>query len=365
MPATILALDQIRDSILREIRNGRSEAHVGPDSDYFVRASSVASAVEGLYAHQSWIARQIFPDTADEENLILHARLRGIERKPAVAASGTALATGKPGVQVASGLGATFRDGTAYVTTGGGVFDQHGQLVVDVLALEAGIGGNRQKDDVLSLTIAPLDVNPTLKIIDVRGGTLIESLDSLLTRLLHRIRRPPAGGTKHDYWQWAMDVPGVAAAYVYPLRRGLGTVDVVITTENGLPSDEVIIAAQAHIDDQRPVRAKDTRVIAPTIVPYDVVAKIRVQGSHTDSSETTQGRLQAARVAIEQSLKTFDAAIEPGATIYRNRIGGLINDTREVVDYVIERPNENVVPIVDKNTVQWCRLGEIKIELMI
>lgn len=365
MPVAILTLDQIRDNILREIRNQRPDAHVGRDSDYFVRASSVASAVEGLYAHQAWIARQIFPDTADEENLILHARLRGIERKPAVAASGTALATGKPGASAASGLSARFRDGTAYVTTSGGTFDQHGELVVNLLAIEAGVKGNRQKGERLSLTIAPLDVNPALTIIDVRGGTMIESLGSLLARLLHRIRRPPAGGNKYDYWQWAMEVPGVAAAYVYPLRRGLGTVDVVITTDNGLPSEAVIRATQMHIDDQRPVRAKDTRVIAPSIRPYDVMARIRVPGSHTDSSEMVQGRLQAARIAIGRSLKAFDATTEPGATVYRNRIGGLINDTPDVVDYVIERPSENIVPVVDKSTVQWCRLRDVAVELMV
>ena len=118
MPATVLTLDQVRSNILREIRNQRPDADVGDDSDYYVRASGTASAVEGLYARIAWTAKQIFPDTADEDNLILHARLRGIERKPPVVASGTARAKGKPGVQIASGLSAKYQDGTADLIVG-------------------------------------------------------------------------------------------------------------------------------------------------------------------------------------------------------------------------------------------------------
>lgn len=77
-----------------------------------------------------------------------------------------------------------------------------------------------------------------------------------MDRLLDIIRRAPAGGNKYDYRRWAMSVDGVTAAYVYPLRRGLGTVDVVITSADGLPSAEIIAATQAYIDDVRPVTAK-------------------------------------------------------------------------------------------------------------
>lgn len=77
-----------------------------------------------------------------------------------------------------------------------------------------------------------------------------------MARLLDLIRRPPAGGNKYDYRRWALEVDGVTAAYVYPLRRGLGMVDIVITSAAGLPSAEIIAATQAHIDDQRPVTAK-------------------------------------------------------------------------------------------------------------
>ena len=52
--------------------------------------------------------------------------------------------------------------------------------------------------------------------------------DALLTRILEYIQRPPAGGNKYDYVKWAMSIDNIAAAWCFPIARGLGTVDVVI-----------------------------------------------------------------------------------------------------------------------------------------
>ncbi|EJW8648360.1 phage tail protein, partial [Escherichia coli] len=82
MPFITKNAAQIRTDILRDIKNllQLSDDTLGPDSDWYIRASSVASVAEGLYQHQGWIVRQIFPDTADSEFLYLHARLRGLSK---------------------------------------------------------------------------------------------------------------------------------------------------------------------------------------------------------------------------------------------------------------------------------------------
>ena len=89
MPLPIKEYRQIRADILRDIANLQPAAYTGEDSDFAVRASAVASSIEGLYEHQQWIARQIFPDTADSDYLERHASLRNITRKPAAFATGT------------------------------------------------------------------------------------------------------------------------------------------------------------------------------------------------------------------------------------------------------------------------------------
>ena len=58
------------DRQLRDIQNALPDENVdtSSDSDYAVRANAV-SGVDGLYAYQGWIIRQIFPDTAEKEYL--------------------------------------------------------------------------------------------------------------------------------------------------------------------------------------------------------------------------------------------------------------------------------------------------------
>lgn len=59
MPMPVLTMAEIRAKILRDIQNADPERDIGPDSDAFIRATSVASAAEGLYQYQAWAARQI------------------------------------------------------------------------------------------------------------------------------------------------------------------------------------------------------------------------------------------------------------------------------------------------------------------
>jgi uncharacterized phage protein gp47/JayE len=126
MSFTIPTFEQIRAALLRDVKNLLPDAATTTDSDAYVRASSVASAVEGLYQHQAWMARQILPDTADTAYLELHASLRGITRKAATTATGTLTVIGTAGAEVpASTLvrhvatGATFST-TAAITVGEG-----------------------------------------------------------------------------------------------------------------------------------------------------------------------------------------------------------------------------------------------------
>ncbi len=62
-------LDEIRASILRDMQALDPQADVSVDSDNYARASSLAAVAEGIYAHQKWLIKQFFPDTADTEFL--------------------------------------------------------------------------------------------------------------------------------------------------------------------------------------------------------------------------------------------------------------------------------------------------------
>jgi uncharacterized phage protein gp47/JayE len=355
MARTVPALAGITQQQLRDIRNQLPDADVSGDSDYAIRANAVSGVAQGLYNDQTWIQRQIFPDTADHDWLVMHARTRGLSPKPASAASGQLVLTGSVGVTVASGL--QFRPrggGVLYQTTADTTLDDSGTATVSARATTTGTQGNLSDNTAATLLSAPQNVDSTATIQTMRGGTDAESDASLLARLLELMRRPPAGGNKYDYRRWAMEVSGVTEAYVYPLRRGYGTVDVVITANGDLPSEETLNAVQAHIDDLRPVTAKNTLVMAPEPVSVDVFVRVSLDGLSLDE----------ARSRITQVLTDYFNRLAPGEIAVRTQLGALISDITGVVDYDLTAPTANVVPEVSAKTVQWIRPGTITVEVL-
>lgn len=353
MPLSTPDFETIRGALLRDLQNLRADADVGPDSDFYVRASSVASAVEGLYQHQSWIARQIFPDSADRDYLEQHARVRGLGRKPPVAAKGLLQLGGNPGAGFAAGLKVRLGE-QLYTTQAGGQLDVDGQARVAVAADLPGLAGNVPAGTVAELMAAPSGLASRVSFASMDGGVDEEDDAALLARLLELIRRPPAGGNRHDYRRWALEVPGVSAAYVYPLRRGLGTVDVVITAQDSLPSADTLAAVQAHIEDLRPVTAKNCLVLAPTPRPVDIEVALTVDGT----------TVQAVTEPLRQVLAAHFSSLAPGSKLYKSRLEALISDLPGVVDRQLLSPADNIAPTVNEKTVEWLRLGKLTVRGM-
>lgn len=145
----------------------------------------------------------------------------------------------------------------------------------------------------------------------IRGVTrrVGETDSELLARLLDQIRRPPAGGNKYDYVKWALEVANVARAWCFPIPQGPGSVDVVITaaasTGSEIPTQELLDAVKAHIDELRPVGAQVMRILPPVIVEQDVT--ITVTGLVTPE-------------AVSAQVNALLADMEPGATLYRSQL---------------------------------------------
>lgn len=347
--------DAIRSAILRDIRSLLPDADIGPDSDHYVRAAGVGAAVEGIYQHQAWLYRQIWPDTSDSDALERHAAIRGLARKPAVAATGEIRVTGWTGTTVPAGTAVRHANGTLLSTTTDTPIGADGSATLRVAAAIAGAAANGL-DGAVTLTSPPLGVDAAATITTpLAGGADTESDADLLQRLLSLIRQPPAGGNKYDYQRWALDVPGVVAAYVYPLRRGLGTVDVAIVSADGLPTAELIATVQAHIDDLRPVTAWDSLVLAPTLVTVDVSAQVKLADGYT---------LADVQADAAAQLATAVNALAPGDIVYRSRLEAIISGLAGVVDRTLTAPAANVTPLVDATHIEWARIGTVTLEAM-
>lgn len=349
MPYLTPTVDQIRARILHDIQNRLHDADIKPDSDHYARASAFASAVEGLYQHQAWIVRQIFPDLSDSAEMRHHAALRGIIPRPARIATGTMTLTGTPGTVVDAGIAGVFDDDTAIVTTAGGTVAADGTLTVEASATVAGTAGNREGE--ITLTVPPVGIAGTAQG-GLINGTDAESDASLLARLLDKLRNPPAGGNDNDYRAWAKAVPGVAHAWVYPRLRGLGTVDVFITAPDGLPSTQLMIDVLAYIDERRPVGLKGVAVRAPTLVEVPMYLAIQPSGAPFD---TVAEQLRA-------QLLEWWALIEPGQTFVKSQVETLVSNHANVSDRKLINPPDNIEASISADGVDWFQPGLIEID---
>lgn len=347
-------LEEIRASILRDYQTYYPNADTSEDSDAYARASSLAACAEGIYAHQKWLIKQFFPDTADTEFLEKHAGLRGLRRRNATYAAGKgATISGNPDAVIAVGLQIKTEDGRFYETTESAVISASGSAVVAVRSLATGAVQNIKTATKGSFMAAPVGVSTDVVLNDVVGATNAESDSSLLERLLNKIRRPAAGGNKYDYKDWALEVDGVEQAYVYPLRRGLGTVDIAITADNGVPSDDTVRRAQEYIDQERPVTAKESKVVKPDVTKVHFNIQVKISGVALNDIKT----------AINNALRDYFNGLIPGDDLIVSQCEAVINNLIGVVDRRFIAPTANQkADIINK--IEWFRLGEITVTEM-
>jgi len=348
MPFTTPDYRQIRTAILRDIANQRPDAYVGDDSDFALRANATASAIEGLYQHQAWVARQIFPDTADSDYLERHASLYALSRKTAATATGSVRLSGVQGSVIALGTELKSTSGVAYLTTAAGTVGAAGTVDIAVQASLAGASGNQAVATALTLSAAPAGVQAASTVLMMTGGTDIESDAELLARLLYEMRLPPMGGAKHDYFAWAMTVPGVVDAYVFAQRRAINSVDVVIEASGGIPSAQLLADVTAYLNTQRPVCA-DVLVMSPTLVAVNIVASLTLSGI----------TLADATARIVALLPIYFATLHVGDAVPRARLISLVMGINGVLDVTLTSPAANVVVLADATHSELAILGTV------
>lgn len=342
---------QIRDDILRDIANQQPGEYLGVDSDPYVRANATGNAIEGLYEHQKWIVRQIFADTADVDILeSKHAKPRGITRKAASFASGTVRFTGVVGSIIDIGTEGKTTNGEVFVTTASGTVGVSGTVDVAARAVVAGIAGNQIAATVLTLTSPPSGVQSQVTILSMTGGTDIETPEALLARVLFDLRMPPSGGAEHDYFKWAMDVPGVTDVYVFTQRRVPNGVDVVIETAGGLASPELLAAVLTYIEARRPP-CVDLVTMAPTLVTVDVAGALALDGI----------TLADATALINSTLSAYFATLHVGETVRKVKIEALMTSIKGVVDVALSSPSANVQVIADATHSELGVLGAVNL----
>lgn len=349
MPFDRPSLAELAERAISDINTRLPGADAGlRRSNLNVLALVHAGAAHGLHGHLEWAVRQLIYDTAESEYLERWASIWGIYLLPAAYAAGSVTLSGISGSVVPAGTVLTRVDGAEFSTDAEVTF-AGATATASVTALEACQDGNTAAGAALTVTtpVAGVDAIATVAAGGLAQGADVEADASLLSRLLTRIRQPPHGGAEHDYLAWALEVPGVTRAWVYPQELGLGTVTVRFVRDNDaslIPDAGEVAALQAHIDERRPVTAAVT-VVAPIASPLDFTIAL--------TPNTT-----AVKAAVEAELAALiSREAAPGGTLLLSHIREAISIAAGETNYTMTIPSTDVAEaagsMTTMGTITW------------
>jgi uncharacterized phage protein gp47/JayE len=213
-----------------------------------------AGVAHELYGRLDWILKQVFPDTADGENLDRWSQIWGVLRKAAVPAQGYVTITGTPGTEFDAGLVWARSDTAEFKNDTGGTIGIDGTVIILFTADLAGTAGITEAGDTLTLTTPTpgIDSAATVGPLGLTGGADEETDADLLSRLLQRIQNPPHGGALSDYVGWLLELAGVTRAWGFSWAMGPGTVGLTFVKDNDpisiIPTVSDLSASATYLD---------------------------------------------------------------------------------------------------------------------
>lgn len=343
------------EEIYQELRDafGDRAGFVPEDScDLAVRLWAAAAQIQALGTQAEWVLEQSFPQTAQGIYLDRHAAMRGLARTPATKAAGVL----RFRVETAPVADLTIpadtvcmtADEVRFRTTEAAVLAA-GTLSADAAAeaLEGGSSGNAVPGAVSILTACPVAVTGVTNPAAFTGGSNEESDEALRERILESYRRLPNGANAAWYEQTAMSHAGVTAARAVGRARGIGTVDVYVAGESGLPGEALLEEVQTDLQEKREI-AVDVEVKAPAAVSVDVSVEVEA-----DSSVG----FAAVKPAAEKGVADFFGGHLLGQPVRLADLGNRLYALPGVTNYHFSAPtgdlaaDDTVLPVLGTLTV--------------
>ena len=320
--------------------------------DMMVRLYALAAEVQSLLAQADWVLDQSFPQTAQGQYLDYHAETRALTRLPAARATGV-LRFSAPSAAVTD---YEIEAGSVAMTTGGARFEttekatlRKGETSVDVpaRAVEAGAHGNAIAGAVHVMSVYPVGITRCENPEAFSGGSDEESDEKLRERVLESYRRLPNGANAAFYEQEALRFPNVAAAKAVGRARGIGTVDVYVSTHGGAPGEALLGEIRAALQKKREI-AVDVAVKVPAEKRVDVTAELEAEQGWTMREITD---------AAQEALQAYFTGERLGEPVYRAKLASILYGVLGVKNYHLLAPAADVpagateLPVLGKMTL--------------
>ncbi|MGS0648892.1 baseplate J/gp47 family protein [Komagataeibacter melomenusus] len=323
-------LSQLRQQALQDVVSGGIPGVVAVlrFSVLYVLAMVLAGLAWLHYGYIDWVSLQSVPWTATDEYLAAWGALKGVYRKGATAATGTATFPATGTSTIPAGTQFALQGGVLATASAESV-TADGTTVVSWTASSTGSAGNVTLGTIATLSspVPGIQTSGTVTGVTVSGAD-IEDEDDFRTRVMEAFQAQGEDGKQADYVDWAEAVTGVTRAWCVGNGFGAGTVVVYIMLDEanaatgGFPvgtdgtaagdpryttatGDQLTVANA--IQAERPVTAL-VIVCAPIAQPVDFVI-----------TDLGTGDTTANHTAIKTALADmFQRVSAPGGTINPN-----------------------------------------------
>lgn len=321
-------------------------------SDVGIRMRALAWELDALSRELERAWADIFPQSAGEQALELHAQARGLVRKPALPATGTLVfSRSQPGVAVSipAGTLCSDRTGALRFETTRGVSIPQGETVGEApaAALTAGSQGNAAPGAVCVILSSLPGVAGVSNPAAFAGGTEPEGDEALRARLREALARPADCANAAYYRGVAQNHPGIEKVKLLPRNRGVGTVDVLAACAPGQEEGQILDSLQAAYDAAREI-GTDVVVSAPRHLPAEIGVMV-----------VTAPGFDPVRVAgdCSDALAACVQGLDIGAPLLLARLAGCLLGVEGVENFRIAAPAGDIHPAED----QRITVGEISV----
>lgn len=321
------------DEIYTRMKNDyiqRSGIGFDEASDIALRLKVLAGEVFNLYSNFEWLKRQMFAATASGEYLDYIAAQRGLTRRAATKASGTITFY----VDEFSTDPILIPQGTVAATSGENPLRIYtvedavipintGSVTVRAEVETAGFNGNIRNQTVLLPISVPQEISRITNTSSFTGGADTESDASLRERIKDSYYCVPNCVNKAYYQQLAKSVDGVDKAGVVTFARGIGTMNLYVSSFDGDVSQQTLDKVTEVINREREINL-DIRVIDATSIDYDMTVTVKAKAGYTEEEVTE---------LCTQAFEDYISTIPIGGKLYLSNLGRHLLETGCIENY--------------------------------
>jgi uncharacterized phage protein gp47/JayE len=309
-------------------------------SDIGTRMRLLAKEIFAVYSNLDWLKRQVFPQTAENLQLDLHAQQRGLFRKRAMKSAGTLKFKRSSaldydivipkGCICAANLVNNSEEGQSVQTyikfeTVEEKILKAGEVEISVPAqsLESGAQANVNAKTITVLVDPPAGISSVINLEKFTGGTDAENDTKLRERLLDSYKNISNGTNCAFYKKTVLAYDGVHSVSVLPRERGRGTVDIYVAAQGSVPQAELIQKIDREINELREINV-DIKVFAAKLLNISLEVEIEVKPGYSF------GELKES---CEAAMRSYFYSLEIGEDIRLCALGNIIFGIEGVFNY--------------------------------